>query len=456
MTSVLLIYPHFRRAIDRSRFRFPPLGVAYLAASLRAAGHTVQLLDCTFLRRDEALRRALASDAEIVGISCLVTLLDDALWFAERLRDRCSLLVAGGPLPTCEPQTFLRHFDVVVRGEGESTLCEIVAAWEAGEDIGGVPGTVRGAIRDRRQHGAPHASAPPRPFTRDLDALPFPARDLLPNTNYQTFTRRRYGFTVTTVMSSRGCPFACEFCSNVVFGSSYRERSPTSVVDEVEEALWFGYERISFADDVFTMNRTRVLAICAEIEHRELSFAWECLARVDGFEPAIAQALRRAGCRRVFFGIESGSDEILRLMRKQITTAQARQAVAVARRAGLEVGAFFIVCYPGETDETVLETLRLATSLPLDYVGLTVPYPLPGTELHRRLGGRLTRDWHPRESPLLDQVLTYEGDFSPFKMRFAIVKGRTQVAMRRRLGRLAPVALACFARPTDALFRRLR
>ena len=163
-------------------------------------------------------------------------------------------------------------------------------------------------------------------------------------------------------MSTRGCPYACEFCSNVVFGHSYRERSAANVVDEVEQALALGYDRISFADDVFTLNARRVLEICDEIRRRGLLFAWECLGRVDTFDAATARAMKRAGCFRIFFGIESGNDRILALMSKQITTAQAAAAVAAAHDAGLEVGAFFIVCYPGESDDTVLDTLRFATS----------------------------------------------------------------------------------------------
>ena len=127
-----------------------------------------------------------------------------------------------------------------------------------------------------------------------------------------------------------------------------------------------------------------------------------------------------------------------------------------AHRAGLEVGAFFIVCYPGETDDTVLDTLRFATSLPLDYVGLTMPYPLPGTALLERVGGRIARDWRPQESLVANHMLTYEGDFSAAKMRFAHVKGRVQMEMSRRLGPLAPPALKLFEGPTDALFRLLR
>jgi len=453
VTSVLIVYPFIRRSIDRSRFRFPPLGPAYVAASAREAGHDVRLLDCTFLRRDEALRMALAANAEVVGISCMATMLDDCRWFAERLRGRCRLLVAGGPLPTCEPEAFLGHFDAVVRGEGEATMVELLAAHESGADIGAVPGVV--TPRTAGAGDAP-APAPPRAFAPDLDRLPFPARDLLPNAAYIRHGRRRYGSSVTTVMSTRGCPFACEFCSNVVFGESYRARSPVSVVDEVEQALALGYDRISFADDVFTLERERVIAICAEIRRRGLRFPWECLARVDSVDEPLAREMRRAGCTRVYFGIESGNDDVLRLMNKRITAAEARAAVEAAHRAGLEVGAFFILFYPGETDDTVLETLRFAGSLPLEYLGLSMPYPLPGTALHERLRERIRRDARPDGSFILNQELTYESDFSALKMRLGIVKGHAEFEMKRRLGRLAPAALRLFAGPTDRVLRRMK
>jgi anaerobic magnesium-protoporphyrin IX monomethyl ester cyclase len=444
MTSVLLIYPFFRRPRDRSRFRFPPLGVAYVAASLREAGHEVRVLDCTFLDRDDALATALATPAEVVGISCMATLVDDCLWFADRLRDHCSLLVAGGPMPTCDPGAFLEHFDIVVRGEGEQTMCEIVAAHEAGSDVSSVAGVVG---RDAGGLGAKG---------RDLDRIPFPARELLPNEQYARYGRKRYGYAITTVMSTRGCPFDCEFCSNVVFGDSYRERSTGNVVDEIEETLSLGYDRISFADDVFTLNRRRVIAICDEITRRGLRFSWECLGRVDSLDQATAQAMKGAGCFRIFFGIESGNDEILKLMNKQITTAQARDAVAAAHRAGLQVGAFFILFYPGETDDTVLDTLRFAGSLPLDYLGLTMPYPLPGTALSDRLGDRHTRVWRQEGGLLLDHVLTFDADVSATKMRFALLKGHAQFEMKRRLGRMAPLALKVFEKSTDEVLRLLK
>jgi anaerobic magnesium-protoporphyrin IX monomethyl ester cyclase len=257
-------------------------------------------------------------------------------------------------------------------------------------------------------------------------------------------------------MSSRGCPFRCEFCSNVIFGGSYRERSPSNVIDEIESALALGYDRISFADDVFTMKRDRVVKICEEIKRRGLQFNWECLGRVDALDAPTARAMKDAGCSRIFFGIESGDDRILELMNKKITTAQARTAVEAAHEAGIQVGAFFILCYPGDTNDSVLETLHFSTLLPLDYLGLSMPYPLPGTDLYKRTGDRINRSWHPDESPFGSHVLIYKGDFSATKMWFAILKGQAQFEIRKRMGKVAPGLLPIFEKVSDAVFRLLK
>ena len=217
-----------------------------------------------------------------------------------------------------------------------------------------------------------------------------------------------------------------------------------------------GYDRISFADDVFTLTARRVSGSATRSAGADCALPGSVWAESMRFDTATAQTMKQAGCFRIFFGIESGNDRILALMNKQITTAQAAAAVAIAHDAGLEVGAFFIVCYPGESDDTVLDTLRFATSLPLDYLGLTMPYPLPGTALFDRVGDRVTRQWRPQESLLLNHVLTFAGDFSALKMRFAILKGRAQFVLRRRLGERAPRLRRAFEGFTDAIFRLLR
>jgi anaerobic magnesium-protoporphyrin IX monomethyl ester cyclase len=454
MTSILLIYPFLKPRHDNSIFRFPPLGLAYLAASLRKAGHEVSLLDCSFLGREEALALAAASPAQIVGIYSMVTMREESLLFARLLRDRAALLVAGGPLPSSDPGLFLDDFDLVVRGEGEITMLEIVQAFETGAPFAAIPGV---AYRSFGDHVAgTWKCAAPRPLLAELDALPFPARDLLPNESYIGHGRRKYGYTITSLMSSRGCPFDCEFCSNAVFGRGYRERSPSNVVDEVEETLSFGYDRIHFGDDVFTLRKDRIIAVCDEILRRGLRFSWECLGRVDSIDREAARAMRAAGCNRIFFGIESGSERVLSLMNKKITPARARGAVEAARAEGIRTGAFFILFYSGDSDDSVLETLRFAVSLPLDYLSFSLPYPIPGTALHERVKDRAVRDWVQPHGLLFDHRRIFDADFSETKMKFGLVKGKLSFELRRRSRGARPLGLRLFEAPTDLLLRLLK
>jgi anaerobic magnesium-protoporphyrin IX monomethyl ester cyclase len=455
MTSILLIYPFFLPRHDRSVFRFPPLGISYIASTLMNEGHEVQLMDCTFLGRDEAFEKASVIDADVIGIYCMVSMFDDCIRFAQNLRSRCQLLVVGGPLPTCDPEPFLQYFDVVVRGEGEQTMLELLRVSEKGDDFHGVPGIVYKS-KSESNTKKDFTFTPDREFSKDLDRIPFPARALLPNDDYIRYGKKKYGYSITSLMSTRGCPYRCEFCSNVIFGGSYRERSAENVVDEIEEALYMGYEHISFSDDVFTMKKDRVIEFCQEIKRRDLHFQWECLGRVDSLDHATALEMKSAGCKRIYFGIESANEQILRLMNKGITAAEARNCVEATHRAGIDVGAFFILGYPGDTDDTVLETLHFATTLPLDYLGLSMPYPLPGTDLYTRIKGRITRDWHPEESPFGSHVLIFNADFSEMKMWFGIIKGHTQFWIQKKTGRIAPIILYPFEKLTNGVFRLLK
>jgi anaerobic magnesium-protoporphyrin IX monomethyl ester cyclase len=454
MTSVLLIYPYFNSKYNRSIFRFPPLGLGYVAASLRKAGYDVDILDCTFMDREEALKKARGAGADVVGIYSMVTMREDSIRFAKHLRGSCDLLIAGGPLPSCDPGSFLKDFDVVVKGEGEYSVVEVLQAYENGKGLESIRGIVY------RSEGYPGRSVPVftslRELEPDIDNMAFPARDLFPNDKYIDYWKKRFGYSTTTVFTTRGCPFRCEFCSNAVFGISYRERTPSNVVDEVEQALSFGYDHIHFADDVFTLHRERVLSICDEIESRGLDFKWECLGRVDSIDRNTAAAMKDAGCDRIFFGIESGSDSVLELMNKKISKEKARRAVDAAHAEGLKTGAFFILCYPGETNETVLDTLRFSTSLPLDYLSFTVPYPLPGTPLYERVKSRITKEWDAPDSFLSDHVLIFDADFSETKMKFAILKGQVQFMLRKKLGRYGSVAVKPYEMLTDALFRVMK
>lgn len=453
MTSTLLIYPHFNPSRKRSSFLFPPLGLGYVASALRENGHRVDILDCTFLEVAEARRMAEASGAEVVGIYSMASMRQEAIVFARLLRRRTHLLVAGGPEPSSDPASFLDDFDLVVIGEGEETVLELLGALKEESDLGSLRGIAyrRGQggdlVRAGEAGGGAVVVTEGRPHREDLDSIPFPARDLFPNEDYIRYWREHFGSATTSVITTRGCPFACEFCSRSVFGTSYRERSAGNVLDEVEEVLDLGYDHIHFSDDVFTLNRERVLDICRDIRKRALSFSWECLCRVDGIDPAVAEAMRVAGCQRVLFGIESGSNAVLSLMRKRITVQKAEEAVSTARSAGLKTGAFFILCYPGETDETVLQTLRFATRLPLDYLSFTAPHPLPGTPLYERV-----KEEMGSLDPSRKDGAIFCGGFSEGKVKFAKVKGEVEFNIRRHFGRGASLFVVPFEAVTDRIF----
>ncbi len=180
------------------------------------------------------------------------------------------------------------------------------------------------------------------------------------------------------------------------------------------------------------------------------------MGRVDSIDEEISIVMKGAGCDRIYFGIESGNDSVLKLMKKKITLDKARKAVYAAHETGLATGAFFILCYPGETDDTVLETLHFALSLPLDYLSFTMPYPLPGTVLYERMKGRISKEWEAPASLISDHVLTFDADFSENKMKFAILKGEAQFEIKKRLGNYSFPVMKPFDLLTNFMFRLMK
>lgn len=452
MTTVTLVYPYFRPFNDKSIFRFPPLGSGYIAAYLKQHNISVDLVDCTFLSQDEALEKVRSSDPKIIGIYSMFSMKNKAIQIAKLLRRNCELLVAGGPLPTLNPQDFLQDFDVVVIGEGEETLLKLVREVEKNANLSRVSGI---AYREKDEMKL----TPARGFIQNLDSIPFPARELFDNQAYKNYYSKKFGYTVTSMITSRGCPFNCDFCSQPIFGNQLRSRSAANIVEEIETVLTLGYERIWFADDCFTLNRKRLIDICNEIIQRRIKIDWECLSRVDTIDREMTEKMKQAGCVRVFFGMESGNDSVLALMKKRATTKQAKEAVHAAKQSGVQVGAFFIVGYPGETDETVLDTVRFASSLPLDYLSFTLPYPIPGTSLYDRVKNKMIlNDWEePKRLRLIEHKLLYRSSFSEAKLKFAILKATVQFELRKYLGaRVFKLIGMPFESLTDVVFRLMR
>ena len=455
--KVALVYPYFHPANDNSIFRFPPLGLGYLAAALKKRGVEVDLVDCTFLDFNEAVERIKRAKAQVTGFYSMFSMKKTTLTLMSAVKsacmDDCGLFVVGGPLPSWSPESFLDDFDVVAVGEGEETIVELVDCVARGAGFSEVKGIV---FKD----GGRVARTEARGFIEDLDGLAFPSRELFDNEAYKRYYLDRFGYSTSAMISSRGCPFSCDFCSRPIFGTEIRNRSVNNIVDEVEEIADLGYERVWFADDCFTLNRKHLLAVCKEMVRRKVDVGWECLSRVDTMDTEVAEGMKRAGCLRVFFGIESGNDSVLGLMNKHISTKQAKNGVYAAKAAGLKTGAFFIVGYPGESDKTVLDTVRFASSLPLDYLSFTLPYPIPGTPLYERVKdkGVAIEDWEePKNYRLIRHKLLYASGFSEGKLKFAIGKAHAQFYGRKYLGKVGYNILGKpFERLTDITFEILR
>jgi len=445
MKNVTLVYPYFHPLADTSIFRFPPLGLGYIAAYLKKHDISVKIIDCTFLTQKQAIKKIIDSEPNIIGIQSMYSMRNKTLELASILKGQCDFLVVGGALPSINPELFLNNFDIVVIGEGEQTMLELVKHLENGGDLSQIEGI---AYRDK-DTGQIRQTAP-RILIEDLDKLPSPSRDLFDNYSYKQYYSKKFGYKTTAIMTSRGCPFNCDFCSRPIFGNNFRSRSASKVVDEIEEVISLGYNRIWFADDCFTLNRNRLFEVCEEIIRRRLKISWECLSRVDTLDFETADKMKQAGCIRMFFGIESGNDSILKIMNKQITTKQAYNATQICKRVGIKAGAFFILGYPGENAKTILDTVKFASSLPLDYLSFTLPYPIPGTPLFERLNGKIvSEEWEePKNIQLIKHRLLFYSQVSELKMKFAVVKGMIQFYTRKYLGEQG---YAFIGRPVEAV-----
>jgi anaerobic magnesium-protoporphyrin IX monomethyl ester cyclase len=333
---------------------------------------------------------------------------------------------------------FLENFDMVVQGEGEGTMVDVMRKLESGGMFDDVKGlhlarrALAATMAVRATDGGNSVFTGQRPLVENINEFEFPARDLYDQESYHRYYRDNYDYTMTSMIASRGCPFCCDFCWRPDYGRFYRVRTPGNIVDEMEEIVYrYNYDRIWFADELFIASKKHVIQICDEIKRRKLDVLWECLARADIVDDQVAEAMRSSGCHKVIFGLEAGDDRTLKSMNKHLSVAQSVSAVKLMVKHGVKVGGFFILGYPGETNETMLNTIRLASRLPLDYFSMTVPYPLPGTGLYERVKDKMTaKEW---EKPMhgYDHKLLFQHDYSIEKLKYGVWKAITQASLRK-------------------------
>ncbi len=359
---------------------FPSLALGALAALLRREHYPVGVLDlhAENLLVADAEGRVRDFDPQVVGLTCKTLGWPAVIQVARMVRRAApkALVVVGGPHMSIYPEeTLTWHcFDIAVAGDGEETLLEICDRIEHGGEPWDVPGTVA-----RRPDGEV-VHNPPRPWIRDLDRYPFTAFDLMPMDRYHCLTVLE---PMATMVTSRGCPWHCGYCSQV-YSERMRFRSPEHVV---EEMAWlerrFGVREIVMFDETFTIGKARMMRFSEEVLRRGLRVVFNIRARVDTVDAEMLRALKRAGLRSIHMGVEAGTDRLLKIMNKQITRDQVEQAFRQAREAGIETRGYFMIGYPDATPHDIEETIRFACSLGLDWASFSVATILPATDLYR-------------------------------------------------------------------------
>lgn len=365
----------------------PPINLAYLAAVLEQRGLQVGILDeaAERLSHEAIADRIRQSGIRVVGIPSLTQAAPRAERLARLIRERVpeAIIVFGNLHASFFCEHYLRaHLaDVVVHGEGEETLAELVPVLLSGKSLHQVRGI--SFLEEGRI-----VRTEDRPYLNNLDAVPFPAWHRFPLRAYELFSFARVKTPGTLILGSRGCPYDCSFCSLMIMGTKRRKRSVESLVAEFE---WlhetFGYRQISFIDPIFPISKKEGFAFCDLMQKRGLhrKVVWTTETRVDLVSPELLHAMREAGCRRVMFGFEAGDDVTLANIKQKVTVSRAAQAARWTRAAGMEVIGFFMVGIPGETRESAEKTIRFACELPVDFAKFNVFVPYPGTRDYAKL-----------------------------------------------------------------------
>ena len=420
MASVLFAHGHLLR-YDEKQFAigkpYPPLATLFAAAHLRAQGHEVALYDPMLDVDTSGFGHALDG-----ARPDLVVLYDDAFnWFTKmclgRMREAARSLVAeahargltvvvAGHDAADDPSTYLdAGAAFVIVGEAEITLGELIARITGGDGAGGAGGDpiARALSRDVddinglvfRQRGFVRKTAPRR-LLQNLDELPLPAWDLVDIERYRTFWKTRHGYFSLNVVTTRGCPYKCNWCAKPVYGNTYHSRSPENVVEELRLLRReYAPDHIWFCDDILALKTKWLATWSAAVSSEGLQTPFLCQTRVDLMNEENVRALRNAGCVETWLGAESGAQSVLDAMEKGITVAETRVAVARLRAAGIRVGLFLQFGYPGEGWPEIQATRALVRAVAPDDIGISVSYPLPGTRFHDSVRDRLgdKRNW---------------------------------------------------------------
>ena len=417
-SRIVLITPPYDRISPGYEFvkdvtnQAPSLGLLHLAAEIRMHGYRPSIIesDIFSLSVDDVAEQVLREKPKYVGI----TLFTVGVWNAAKISRKIkavspeTTIIVGGPhisSMAAETMTRFRDFDIAVVGEGEEILVRLLNNLDSDGSLESVPGIVY-------MDGDKVRTNPTLPINRDLDHLPMPAWDLLPNFP-KAYPAAVYDFPrlpVATIAASRGCPFHCKFCDTSTFGAQVRAYSPERVFELMQHLQAdYGVRHILFVDDLFLASKPRTRKLCELIIASGTKITWSCTARVDTVKPDILSLMKQAGCWEISFGLESGSNEILKSMDKAADIARSEQAINWTAAAGIRTKGLFILGYPGETKQTIQITKDFIRRLPIQIMNLTKFTPYPGSPIYRELYGTNIRDDHWRKMNGMNFLWAPEG-----------------------------------------------
>lgn len=357
----------------------PPFNLLYLSAYLKREGHRVFFSDGFFSRLDEVLSAIGENNIDVVGLSCVTYEWEWCKTIIRRIKEKhpTVIIVLGGAHASAYMEKCLREcdeLDVLVYGEGELTFSEILRMLEDGRGLQGIHGTI---LRDNGKIVVNE----PRQLVENLDDLPFPDRDIISLRKYAPSPHIGRATPHTMIFGSRGCSYGCLFCHSN--STKMRFRSVGNIVDEMEEVVGkYRIKDITFFDETLTVDRQRVVDLCNAIIRRGINVTWSANARVDEVDLELLRLMKKAGCWRILYGVESGVQKNLNILRKGITLEKARTAIKLTKESGIEGLGFFTFGIPGETYEDGLATIDFACSVGLDLVYFTSLTPFPGTKLY--------------------------------------------------------------------------
>lgn len=394
MDKILLVNPPFPlesrygKGFSKAGAILPSLGLSYVAAVLEREGYKVGILDSPAMGLDlkSTAERVAAKRPDLVGVTCLTANYSRCLALAKEVKSRTDAkIMLGGPHPTLFPQQVLENesIDYAIIGEGEATIVEFIEKFKNNGKLDGVKGigykeSGRVVINEQREPIA------------DLDSLPFPARHLLPLDKYKPAPNEYKRLPMMTMVTSRGCPYSCTFCCAMrMWGRRYRQRSVKNVLEEIKVLVdKYKVRDINFFDELWGLKESWINEFCDALIAEKLDVVWSCFARSDLISRAPEERLKKmakAGCWRLYFGLESGCQDLLDNINKGITLQQSRDAVKKVKAAGIEVMANFMLSLPGETPEKGMETIEFAIELDPDIVKFNLTVPYPGTELYEQV-----------------------------------------------------------------------